>query len=251
MSYSNKYLFLRSNDRTIGSSSAFTVKLPTTYKNVAAISLVSAEIPFSFYNVASNYTSGVQFSYSGSFYNMVLTAGQYTITDFQAALLAGLQSHFPTASVTSVDYNKVTAKLSISLSGGSTLSVGATSSGQLGQLMGCDPTGALTSSVSGLLSFPSVAQLFPYSSILMCVDNLPANVLSTSSLHCFARVQVNCAPGGIILIANGTNVVNSVAYASPILSLDSLAVNLKNNDGSALNLNGVDWTCTLMISSTD
>ena len=250
-SYSNKYLFIRSCDRTIGSSSAFNVKLPSPYRNVAGISLVSAEVPFSFFNVASLYTSGVQFGYAGAWYNMVLTAGQYNISDFQAAMLTGLKAHFPAASFTSVDYDTISAKLSIKYTGGGAFSVGATSIGKLGQLMGCDPTGAVTTAANGTLVFPAVAGLFPYSSILMCIDNLPANVLSTSSLHCFARIQVNAPPSGMIMVCNGTNVVNSVAYKAPIASLDSLQISLKNNDGTQLDMNGQEWTATLLVTSSD
>ena len=250
-SYSNKYLFIRSSDRALGSSSAFTVKLPMAYHNVAGISMVSAEVPFSFYNVSSLYTSGVQFGYAGSWYNMVLTAGQYNMTSFQAAILTGLKAHFPAASFTSVDYDTISAKLSIKYAGGGALSVGSTSLGKIGQLMGCDPTGAVTVAANGTLNFPCVAGLFPYSSILMCIDNLPANVLSTSSLHCFARIQVNAPPSGMIMVCNGTNVVNSVSYKAPIASLDSLTISLKNNDGTQLDMNGQEWTCTLLVTSSD
>ena len=250
-SYSNKYLFIRSCDRTIGSSSAFTVKLPSTYHNVAGLSLVSAEVPFSFYNVSSVYCAGVQFGYAGAWYNMLIPPGQYTMTNFRALMLAALQAHFPAASFTSVDYNEITAKLSITYTGGGAFSASTTSTGRLGQLMGCDPTGAATAAVNGTLTFPAVAGLFPYSSILMCVDNLPANVLSTSSLHAFARIQVNASPGGMIMVCNGTNVVNSVTYKAPIASVDSLQISLKNNDGTLIDLNGLDWTCTLLVTSTD
>ena len=139
---------------------------------------------------------------------MVLTAGQYNISDFQAAMLTGLKAHFPAASFTSVDYDTISAKLSIKYTGGGAFSVGSTAIGKLGQLMGCDPTGAVTTAANGTLTFPAVAGLFPYSSILMCIDNLPANVLSTSSLHCFARIQVNAPPSGMIMVCNGTNVQN-------------------------------------------
>ena len=254
--FSNKYLFIRSTDRVTGAApSQFTVKLPTTYRNVVSLSLVSAEIPFSFYNVAGAFTTGIQWIWTlggtSVMYPMVIAAGQYGITDFQSVVLSTLKAQFPSANFTSCDYHAVSGKLSVSYSGGGTLTAQSTSAGRLGQLAGCDPTGAITSASAGTLTFPACAQLFPYSSLLMCIDNLPASVLSTSSLHCFARIQVNAAPGGVIMVCAGTNVGNNVSYKSPIPSLDSLAISLKNNDGTILDLNGVDWTATLMISSTD
>ena len=254
-SVSDKYLFIRSTDRVTGATpSAFTVKLPTTYHNVAGISLVSAEVPFSFYNVAGAFCTGIQWTWTlggtSVTFSMTIPAGQYAITDFQSVVLSTLKSQLPAASFQTCDYHPVSGKISVSYTGGGTLTA-QSMSGKLGQLMGCDPAGAATSALFGTLLFPACAQLFPYSSLLMCIDNLPASVLSTSSLHCFARIQVNAAPGGVIMVCNGTNVVNSVRYKMPIASLDSLAISLKNNDGTILDLNGVDWTATLMISSTD
>ena len=255
-SYSDKYLFLRSTDRVTGATpSAFTVKLPNAYHNISSISLVSAEIPFSFYNVAGAFTTGVQWVWTlgGSSVDFVMSipAGYYAITDFQSAVLASLQSHLPSASVTACDYHAVSGRVSVSYAGGGTLTAQSTTAGKLGQLIGCDPTGAATSASAGTLTFPACAQLFPFSSLLMCVDNLPANVLSTGTLHCFARIQVNAAPGGVIMVCAGTNVGNDVSYKAPIPSLDSLSVSLKNNDGSILDMNGVDWTATLCITSSD
>ena len=253
--YSDKYLFIRSTDRVTGATpNAFTVKLPTTYRNVAGISLVSAEIPFSFYNVAGAFCYGINWIWTlggtSVLYPMVIPAGYYAITDFQSVVLSTLKAQIPAATFMSCDYHPVSGKVSVTFTGGGTLTAQSTS-GRLGQLIGCDPTGAVTSAVGGTLTFPACAQLFPFSSLLMCVDNLPASVLSTSSLHCFARVQVNAAPGGVIMVCAGTNVGNTVSYKMPIASLDSLAISLKNNDGTILDLNGVDWTATLMISSTD
>ena len=249
-SYSDKYLFLRSTDRVTGTPNAFTVKLPTTYHNIKSISLVSAEIPFSFGNVAGAFCTGVQFTYNSTPYTMTIAAGQYAITDFQSVVLSTLKANIPSANFQTVDYHPVSGKISISYTGGGTLTAQSTSGGKLGQLMGC-PADGITSASAGVLTFPAYAQLFPFSSILMCVDNFPASVLSTSSLHCFARIQVNAAPGGVIMVCAGTNVGNDVIYKTPISSLDSLSVSLKNNDGSILDLQGVDWTATFCISSTD
>ena len=252
MGVSNKYLFIRSNDRYIGTAGGpFTVKLPATYHNVSSLSLVSAEIPFSFGNVADNYTSGVVFTYNGVAYNLSIASGQYTISDIQTLLLATLQAAFPLAGVKAVDYSTVSECLSISFTGTYAFTAAATSAGLLGKLLGTDPSGAVTTAANNVLTFPNISQLFPYSSLLMCVDNLPANVLSTGTLHCFARIQVNAPPNGIIMVCAGTNVVNDITYASPIPSLDSLTISLKNNDGTPIDMRGADWTCTLMVTSSD
>ena len=58
------FLFVRSNDRSLGSSSAFKVALPQTFLSITSISLVSAELPYSCYNVDSPYCLGVSVAYN-------------------------------------------------------------------------------------------------------------------------------------------------------------------------------------------
>ena len=75
------YLFVRSADRTLGTSSAFRVQLPVAYRTVTSISLVSAELPYSMYNVVAPYLRGVMFTHNGLTYVPILPVGFYTIDD--------------------------------------------------------------------------------------------------------------------------------------------------------------------------
>ena len=83
------------------------------------------------------------------------------------------------------------------------------------------------------------------------IDRVIQRLYTFFIFHCFARIQVNAPPSGMIMVCNGTNVVNSVAYRAPISSIDSLQISLKNNDGTGLDMNGQEWTCTLLVTSSD
>ena len=243
----NNYLFCRSADRRLGTSSSFVVSLPQTYRTITAISLVSAEIAFSMYNIAELYTSGLRFTHNASTYDMQLTPGFYTIDDLRATFLALLQAAFPSAGVSAVNYSQATARLSIVYTSGLTFAVQSTSTGFLGRVAGTDPLGTATLATAGALTMPCVAQLFPNSSLFIRVAEIPSLTASTNQQHAFARVQLSSAPGSIVMTNNASGVVNSYQYTTPIASLSSLTVSLFNTDGYPVDTHGVDWCFTLMI----
>ena len=242
------YLFVRSQDRSLGSSTAFTVPLPQTYRSIQSISLVSAELPFSFYNVDSPYLSGVRFVHNGTSFDMSLTAGFYQIADLQAAMLASLQAAFPSAGVTAVLYGTTTGLISITYTSGLSFSVVQTSGGSLGRIVGTDPMGTTRTALGGILTFPKISQLFPVSNVIMRIAELPSLMASTNGQQGFARLQLAATPQSVVLINNSTGTVNTNIYNTPIASLSSLTVTLYTADGQPLDLHGVDWSFTLLIN---
>ena len=77
----NSFLFVRSADRQLGTSSSFRVTLPQTYKAITAVTLLSAELPFSCYNIDSIYTAGVSFTHNSTTLAYSVSPGFYQITD--------------------------------------------------------------------------------------------------------------------------------------------------------------------------
>ena len=242
------YLFVRSQDRSMGSSSAFTVQLPQTYRSITSISLISAELPFSFYNIDTPYLTGARFVHDGTSYDMTLNAGFYQIADLQAAVLSALQAAFPSAGVTAVTYEVTTGLISIIYTSGLAFSVVQTTSGQLGRIIGTDPMGTTRMALGGVLTFPKISQLFPVSNVIMRVAELPSLMASTNNQPGFARLQLAAAPQSLVLINNSTGTVNNNVYNTPIASLSSLTVTLFTADGQPLDLHGVEWSFTLLIN---
>ena len=238
-------LFIRSQDRTVGSSTNFLLQLPKTYNNVRSYEVASAEIPFSWNNMAAPYLAGVSVTYAGTTLALTLPAGQYALSDLQSQLLTALQALFSAAGFTAVNFTARTGQLSVTYTGGGTLSVANNASGALGQILGTNAT--TTTSSSGVLTFPGYCQLFPTSTLLLNIQNLPPAVLCTNGLACSARMQVGVAPSGVQLINNSTNSINFFQFPSPIPTLNQLTVLLQAADGSQLNLNGCEWSFCLLL----
>ena len=245
----SQYCFVRSVDRRVGTSSAFVVNLAQTYRTITSISLVSFELANAIFNIDTPYTAGVRFTHNASTYDMVIPASFCQIDDLRATMLALLQTAFPTAGITSVTYSSATAKLSIVFTSGLAFSVQNTTAGSLGRVLGTDPLGTATVASAGALTLPNVAQLYPMSSLFLRIAELPSLMSSTNNQHAFARVQLGSAPGSMVFGNAASGVVNTNNYSTPVASLSSLTVSLYNADGYPVDLHGVEWTFTIMITS--
>ena len=244
------FLFVRSADRSLGTSASFCVALPQTYIQITSISLVACELPFSMYNVAEPFLQGMTFTHNAVPYAFTLQAGFYTIDDLTAYMLASQQSAFPSAGVSSVNYSKTSGLIYLIYSSGLAFSVQANTNGYLGRLLGTDATGVATLSVGGVLAFPAIATLAPTSTIFMRIAELPTVMSATNGQHAFARLQLSGAPGSIVMANAAASVYNNNAYATPVASLSTLTVSLFTQDGVPVDMHGVEYTFTLLITST-
>ena len=244
------FLFVRSNDRTLGSSSAFKVALPQSFRGISSISLVSCELSHSSYNVDAPYCLGVSVAYNSVVHALAISPGFYTIDAVTAWLLGDLQSTYPLAGVSAVTYSKQTGRISIAYSGSATFAIQATSLGSLGRVIGTDPLGLITYGSGGILTLPSIATLASVNTVFMRIAELPSLMCSTNNQSSFARLQMAAAPGSVVMQNVGSGVVNTNNYQTPITSLSTLTVSLFTQDGVAVDLHGVEWTfCLLVVSA--
>lgn len=251
----NEVLYIRSSDRSLGTAGSFTVTLPKTYTGVTSIALVSAEIPYSFGNVTDALGVGVTFIQSvptGFAADYVLPIGSYTIVDIQTHMLAWLQSTFPALSISAVNYNKIYGKLSV-VFGTGTLAV--THNALYPKIGACAVLGVdtevATVSASQLLSFPFVANLQPLSCIMMKLNNLPSNILTTGGGNGTFRIQLNSPPSSIIMVNNALGTNNTVTFVNPIPSLNTLSIQMVHGDNNNLNFRGCDWSASIKITSIE
>ena len=243
------FLFVRSQDRILGSSSSFKVQLPNAYKSITAVSLVSAELPYSTYNIDSIYTTGVTFTYNATSLSLVIPAGFYTIADIVAWLLATLQSSLSAALVTAVTYSTVSGRITIAYSGTSAFSVASNGTGMLGRIIGCDPLGLTTYGGSGTLVLPCLASLVTVNTIFMRVGELPSLMVSSNGQHATFRIQMGSAPGSVVMHNAASSVYNNNAYSSAVPTISALTVALFSQDGQPIDLHSVEWSFTLLIQS--
>ena len=245
MATSHDVVFIRSIDRGFGSSQSHTINLPSAYKNIYSLQLLSAEVPMQFYAIPTSYASGVTFTNGSTIAAFSINPGNYTISDLQPLLLAWLQATYAGNGVTAVNFDSISGKLSVHFNTGS-LSVNSTAIGKLGVVLGT--SSSATASVSQVLTFPNVANVYPITSIFINVTNLVSNVFSTGGFNAMFRIQFNVQPGGILFVNNGTNVYNTVNFATPLSNLSQLAVQIVDQNNTALNMNGGEWQWSLGIS---
>ena len=257
MSYTNEVLMVRSVDRKLGNASSFSVDLLKSYTNVAAVTLISAEIPYSFPNICTSYASNVTFTQSAPSalsVNYAVTPGQYTINDLTANLLAFLQASFPALSISAVNFSTITGGLTVIIgnnSGVLSVSKGSGATPSLCSVLGVDPT-LTTSSVYAnsvnSLTFSNAANLQPQSCLMIRILNMPSNVITTAGALGIFRVQVSSPPGSILFTNNATNINNSVQFASPIASISSLIVQVAGTDNTQIDFRGCEWVFSIKIT---
>ena len=248
---------LRSVDRTLGTPSSFSINLPKTYSNIVSMSLVSAEIPYSFPNISESYAFNVHFTQVAPTTitaDYTVPAGQYTINDIQAHLLAFLQASFPVLAISAVNYSSITGLISIIIgnnSGALAVSKGNTVTPALCAVLGVDYTTTVNSVYANgvnALTFTNAANLQPQSSLMLKIQNLPTNISSTTGALGLFRVQVSSPPGSIIFINNANNVSNTVNFTTPVTVLNSMIVQVANADNTQTNFRGAEWTMSLKIT---
>ena len=134
---SHDVVHVRSMDRTnqLASTNSFSVNLPKTYQSVYSVQLLSATIPYSFYNIPPTWQTGVTFGASNAggvaSFNFALSNQNTQITDVQSQLLTALQTNLPGSGVTAVNYSTSTGQLSVSFTNGYLATLPNTSGGLL------------------------------------------------------------------------------------------------------------------------
>ena len=214
----------------------------TLYLTVA---IQSVEIPYSFYNVSTNYNT-IYYSIGGVFYTMTIPEGNYTattfITEFNSQFALGGHSKTATLSI-----SKSTGKFTLTPSD-DTFSIiiyytQTTSNIILGLKQ--DTTFNYNSGVGNTFSFPAnllgTQKIKIFSSSLSC-DNISSFNLGSNEL--IDVVSVNASPFELINYSN-TNIKESHMKANEVQQIDII---LKDEYNNEIDFNGIDWSITLVIT---
>ncbi len=209
------------------------------------ISIQSAEIPYSFYNVSVIYNT-IYYSVLGSFYTMNITPGNYTalsyITEFNNQFSLGGHGKTATLSISKTTgiftltpeddtftitiYNTITTAKRI-----------------LG--LGNDTTFSYNNGLGDNFDYPvnllGVQKIKIFSEALSC-DNLSSFHLGQNNM--IDIVSVNASPFELINYAN-TNVKESHMKAIEVQQID---ISLKDEYNNYINFNNIDWSISLVIT---
>ena len=246
----------------------YNITLPERITDVRNVSVTNVEVPNTFYNISSNLgNSAMKITTGGSTGILVLTDGYYNQTTLLAELNArktALGSPF-TNLVFDASFNKITITPS---SGSFDFDFGVDSTGafakynfksRLGWLLGfrnqtyTGITAKLTSEFMYNLTGPRylylvVDEFTSNGNQKSFVAPLPSSVLAKNIL---ARITLDNAnyPFMSVVPANGSNglLLSDVRSYTGKVDIQKLNVQLVNENGTPMNLNGADFSFCLQI----
>lgn len=217
-----------------------TIEIPSQYH--LHINVVHASIPFTFYNVNSsnnvlNYTLIIPFPGTNISYSLVIPQGNYTANTMKTYLNTNLQNF-------TVSYDSTTNKFKFVQKDNFDFILQSTSTclGLLGF------TGQTTSTSYNLTSTQTL-NLNPIRCICVCTNlrtsNININSKNKSNIIC--SIPITTQPNSIITYLNPNNFkINTYANV-----LSSLRIQLMDQDGNILNLNGANWSMTIQFDVID
>jgi hypothetical protein len=229
-----KYLSILSSDRVSGTSNNFKVKFQAI-NNVAAISIISAEIPFTFWNIPADGVIVIDGN------NYTLPAGHYSLT----SLLVILNSMDGTWTLDAAK-SKITCTLSVQSSDPYILkAIG------LPYLPATYyPTGFGAVWPAGV-QMPNTPDLVERA-IYIGISNLPSNVLTTGTTgNPIFKIPITANYLDVIryVSSNPMNVITLTGNNS--MTYTDFNVNLTDELGNLLDLNGCDWSLLLRVEFVD
>ena len=200
------------------------------------ISVQSAVIPYTFYNVNSS-NNTLNYMLGSTFYNTTITAGNYNTNSLKAWLNANLFYGF------TVSYNINQNTFTFY---NPSYSFTFLSSSTCLSLLGF--SGQASSSLNYLTSTQSI-NLNPIQCVCVATNFKTNNINkhSTNNNSIICSIPVDVAPYGMLIYKNTTGFkVNTFTNI-----IQTVNIRLVDHNNNIVNLNGVDWTLTLQIDIVD
>ena len=257
MNYERTMLSIDSIDRDsylYPSPSKYVYKLPTAFRNVVAIRLLSMEIPASFYifSVAANNTTLlIKEASSSSFVAATIADGNYTLPDLAAAVGAAIITATGNTTYT-VFLNPNTLKMTISNTTNQfriDTATGALPQGLfwgLGYFLGFGKGIYPSSNMS--LTGVNIANINPYNYMILDLGgNLNMIQEGDVTKGYYAKVPLNVNNFDYVYLTPECCSYNVAKYDPPISRLDTIPVLWRFHDGRQINFNGFEHSFMIEI----
>jgi len=234
------YLLINSEDRTntADRTTNFAIQLSNAIKSVTAVKLKSVGINHKIYNVSSDSVNNI-FSFNETMSDGSTLHHSITLNDghYSSAILATeLESKVNAVStyIYSIEYSEITYKYTMTATGHFNINLNG-----LSRFMGFNnPTTANNVHTSdGVAKFDD--QTFYY----MDLSCLAKPIIST------ADIRTTYVLPNVVMASEYSGLPNMVQNISAT-DIQLFYVNLKNKDGSELNLRGAEWWCLLELISS-
>lgn len=244
--------------------STYTITLPERINNVKSMKLRNVEIPLSFYNISAALGNSHFKLTNGSNSTMiVLPDGQYTIADISNRILSQASSIITMSTASTTNYYSMKSTTSSYEIDFNTDICGNTDKynvrSKLGWVLGFrDPSYTLTS--TSALTAPSMMNAHTIRYLYLVVDeynnSFPNSFLCPQNQYMInkkvlGRIALDDAHStfGSVLIGNETNglLVSDKRTYSGTVDIQRLNIQLVNEWGVTMNLNGLDFSFVLEI----
>lgn len=256
------------NDVSFNETKSYTITLPERINSVISIKVLSAEIPMSFYNISKslgNNSFKITNTSSSISKTVVLADGIYTST----TLSTEINYEIGLLGLSGISYNTTNKKSVFSDTSSNSFIIyfNTDSSGnydkfkfrsKLGWLLGFRNESYSLISVSGVITSESFINLNPIRYLFLVVDEF--NNCQNSFLapmygyimnkKIISRISVDnqLFPFGTVLCAtDNKNLVSDRRCYNGIIDLQRLGIQLVNEWGTPVNLNGLDFSFLLEI----
>jgi hypothetical protein len=241
-SIENFQLHLSSNfaDKIYSNNNAYTefylplIEIPSQYH--LHVNVVHASIPFTFYNINSS-NNVLNYSIGGTNYSFIIAQGNYNVVNLKDYLMSNLPGFI-------ITYSPITNKYTFTQNyyGFSFLNTSTCLN-----ILGFSQQ-TITSNGTSLTSTQSV-NLNPIRCVCICSD-LPSSNISLNSKNknnILCSIPITTQPNSIITYLNHNNFkINTYANV-----LSSIRIQLMDQDGNLLNLNGTNWSMTIQFDVID
>ena len=210
------------------------IEIPSQYH--LHINVVHASIPFTFYNINSS-NNVLNYSIEGTNYSFIIAQGNYNVINLKDYLMSNLPGFI-------ITYSPITNKYTFTQNyyGFSFLNTSTCLN-----ILGFSQQ-TITSNGTSLTSTQSV-NLNPIRCVCICSD-LPSSNISLNSKNknnILCSIPITTQPNSIITYLNHNNFkINTYANV-----LSSLRIQLMDQDGNLLNLNGTNWSMTIQFDVID
>lgn len=210
----------------------------TSPTEVCVISVVSAEIPYSFYNISSNLGNNI-IHYDSTSYD--LGSSNYDINRLVSVLNTGLP--------VTVTWSKYTYKMSFTNNTASTVTIKFSENPKLAQVLGFQPLNQ-TISVGGNISSDGIIDLATIHSVFIKSNISTGNVLSTRLGNSSILQKVSCDVnfGGVVYQDSDDHIQRTLTTANII---DSINLKLTDQNNITLDMNGVNYELAILFSIYD
>ena len=217
---------------------SFTIILNNPLSKVQQAEVISAEIPYSFYNINST-NNVLKFTAAATLYTVTFPSGNYGITNFATVLQALMNAQFAGFTIT---YDKTTYKLTFTNATAFSLNFPANT---MAPLIGLTATSSTATSVTPqkIINISGPKSLL-IKSIRLTRPKITRPFLNQAQNDILYKVPINGGPGDILV---EKNVYTNLFRYGIRQTIDTMDFQLVDENDVQVDLNGQNWSCTVNV----